>query len=56
MTVAKTVALETRELEKHFGGLKVTRNLSLKVEQGARTCCYAESEKSWKFARKTPSW
>jgi ABC-type branched-subunit amino acid transport system ATPase component len=31
-----TIALETRALEKHFGGLKVTRDLSLKVEQGAR--------------------
>jgi ABC-type branched-subunit amino acid transport system ATPase component len=31
-----TVALETRGLVKHFGGLKVTRDLSLKVEQGAR--------------------
>jgi branched-chain amino acid transport system ATP-binding protein len=31
-----TVALETRGLEKTFGGLRVTRDLSLKVEQGAR--------------------
>jgi ABC-type branched-subunit amino acid transport system ATPase component len=31
-----TVALETIGLEKQFGGLKVTRELSLKVEQGAR--------------------
>ena len=31
-----TVALETKGLEKNFGGLKVTRDLSLKVEQGAR--------------------
>ena len=31
-----TIALETRGLEKNFGGLKVTRDLSLKVEQGAR--------------------
>jgi branched-chain amino acid transport system ATP-binding protein len=31
-----TVALETRGLEKHFGGLKVTRELSLRIEQGAR--------------------
>ena len=31
-----TIALETRGLEKQFGGLKVTRDLSLKVEQGAR--------------------
>src|ERR1700740_3360554 len=30
------LAREPRELEKHFGGLKVTRELSLKVEQGAR--------------------
>ena len=33
---AMTVALETRGLEKSFGGLRVTRDLSLKVEQGAR--------------------
>ena len=33
---AMTVALETKGLEKSFGGLKVTRDLSLKVEQGAR--------------------
>src|SRR5262252_846401 len=31
-----TVALETRDLQKSFGGLKVTRDLSLKVTQGAR--------------------
>src|SRR5262249_56295095 len=31
-----TSALETRGLEKSFGGLRVTRNLSLKVAQGAR--------------------
>ena len=31
-----TVALETRGLEKSFGGLRVTRELSLRVEQGAR--------------------
>ena len=31
-----TIALETKGLEKSFGGLKVTRDLSLKVEQGAR--------------------
>jgi branched-chain amino acid transport system ATP-binding protein len=31
-----TVTLETRDLQKSFGGLKVTRDLSLKVEQGAR--------------------
>ncbi len=31
-----TIALETRALEKHFGGLRVTRELSLKVERGAR--------------------
>jgi len=31
-----TVALETRDLQKSFGGLKVTRDLSLKVERGAR--------------------
>ena len=33
---AMTIALETKGLEKSFGGLKVTRDLSLKVEQGAR--------------------
>ena len=33
---AMTAALETMGLEKQFGGLKVTRELSLKVEQGAR--------------------
>jgi ABC-type branched-subunit amino acid transport system ATPase component len=31
-----TLALETRGLEKQFGGLRVTRDLSLKVMQGAR--------------------
>ncbi len=31
-----TLALETRGLAKQFGGLKVTRDLSLKIEQGAR--------------------
>ena len=31
-----TIALETKGLEKHFGELKVTRDLSLKIEQGAR--------------------
>ncbi len=31
-----TFVLETRGLEKHFGGLRVTRDLSLRVEQGAR--------------------
>src|SRR6185295_3289878 len=31
-----TVALETKDLQKSFGGLKVTRDLSLKVQQGAR--------------------
>src|SRR3954467_5426599 len=31
-----TVALETKDLQKSFGGLKVTRDLSLKVAQGAR--------------------
>src|SRR5438128_12022930 len=31
-----TIALETKGLEKSFGGLRVTRELSLKVEQGAR--------------------
>src|SRR6202040_4207818 len=31
-----TTALETKALEKQFGGLKVTRDLSLKVEQGPR--------------------
>ena len=31
-----TIALETKGLEKSFGGLRVTRDLSLKVEQGAR--------------------
>ena len=31
-----SIALETKGLEKHFGGLKVTHDLSLKIEQGAR--------------------
>ncbi|HJZ20614.1 MAG TPA: ABC transporter ATP-binding protein [Bradyrhizobium sp.] len=31
-----TAALETRGLHKHFGGLNVTRDLSLSVERGAR--------------------
>ncbi|MEH2470391.1 ABC-type branched-subunit amino acid transport system ATPase component [Nitrobacteraceae bacterium AZCC 2161] len=31
-----TIALETVNLEKRFGGLAVTRNLSLKIEAGAR--------------------
>src|SRR5207302_7945029 len=31
-----TVALETQGLEKSFGGLRVTRELSLRVAQGAR--------------------
>jgi ABC-type branched-subunit amino acid transport system ATPase component len=31
-----TLALETIGLAKQFGGLKVTRDLSLKIEQGAR--------------------
>jgi branched-chain amino acid transport system ATP-binding protein len=31
-----SAALETKGLEKQFGGLNVTRDLSLKVEQGAR--------------------
>jgi branched-chain amino acid transport system ATP-binding protein len=31
-----TLALETRSLEKHFGGLRVTRDLSLQIRQGAR--------------------
>ena len=33
---AMSIALETRGLEKQFGGLKVTRDLSLKIEAGAR--------------------
>src|SRR4029079_4922045 len=33
---AMTIALETKGLEKSFGGLRVTRDLSLRVEQGAR--------------------
>src|SRR5215469_13423976 len=31
-----SIALETRNLEKHFGGLRVTRDLSLKIATGAR--------------------
>jgi branched-chain amino acid transport system ATP-binding protein len=31
-----TLVLETRGLDKQFGGLKVTRDLSLKIAQGAR--------------------
>ncbi|MGM4918911.1 ABC transporter ATP-binding protein [Tardiphaga sp. 813_E8_N1_3] len=31
-----TIALETVNLEKSFGGLRVTRDLSLKIEAGAR--------------------
>src|SRR6201997_5538008 len=31
-----TIALETQGLEKQFGGLRVTRDLSLKVATGAR--------------------
>ena len=31
-----SIALETQGLQKQFGGLKVTRDLSLKIEQGAR--------------------
>jgi ABC-type branched-subunit amino acid transport system ATPase component len=31
-----SLALETQGLGKHFGGLNVTRDLSLKIEQGAR--------------------
>ena len=31
-----TLALETKALEKQFGGLHVTRDLSLRIEQGAR--------------------
>jgi branched-chain amino acid transport system ATP-binding protein len=31
-----SIALETRGLEKQFGGLKVVRDLSLKIEAGAR--------------------
>jgi branched-chain amino acid transport system ATP-binding protein len=31
-----TTALETRGLQKHFGGLHVTRELSLQIAQGAR--------------------
>ncbi|MCA1455234.1 ABC transporter ATP-binding protein [Bradyrhizobium sp. BRP22] len=31
-----TIALETRGLEKSFGGLRITRDLSLRIEQGAR--------------------
>ncbi len=31
-----SIALETRNLEKNFGGLRVTRDLSLRIETGAR--------------------
>src|SRR3954469_5548314 len=31
-----SIALETRNLEKNFGGLRVTRDLSLKIATGAR--------------------
>src|SRR4030088_2274209 len=31
-----TTALETKGLEKQFGGLKVARDLTLRIEQGAR--------------------
>jgi branched-chain amino acid transport system ATP-binding protein len=31
-----SIALETKELQKQLGGLKVTRDLSLRIEQGAR--------------------
>src|SRR4030081_17663 len=31
-----SAALETKGLEKQFGGLNLTRDLSLRVEQGAR--------------------
>ena len=31
-----TLALETKGLEKQFDGLKVTRDLSLRIEAGAR--------------------
>jgi len=31
-----TIVLETVGLEKHFGGLRVTRDLSLRIAQGAR--------------------
>src|SRR5256886_6473656 len=31
-----SIALETKALQKQFGGLKVTRDLSLKLEAGAR--------------------
>src|ERR1700751_2473837 len=31
-----TIALETAGLEKSFGGLRVTRDLSLRIAQGAR--------------------
>src|ERR1700734_2929577 len=33
---AMSIALETRGLEKQFGGLKVTRDLSLRIAPGAR--------------------
>jgi ABC-type branched-subunit amino acid transport system ATPase component len=31
-----SIALQTKALEKHFGGLRVTRDLSLQIEAGAR--------------------
>ena len=31
-----TIALETTGLEKRFGALRVTRGLSLKIEQGGK--------------------
>src|SRR3954463_14079792 len=31
-----TIVLETQNLEKQFGGLRVTRDLSLRIQQGAR--------------------
>src|SRR3569833_3255623 len=31
-----SIALETRSLEKNFGGLRVTRDLALKIATGAR--------------------
>ncbi len=31
-----SIALQTKGLEKHFGGLRVTRDLSLQIEAGAR--------------------
>ena len=34
-----SIALETKGLQKQFGGLIVTRDLSLKLEAGARYAC-----------------